>query len=133
MGCFELAIHRGKAIYQVFNKVGDTQRAKASKRQPSDGGVLVPTVLGEQVDSQQRELRDALGISTDVKIQHLLQLQVVVVGDSAVDDLHEQAAHVDADGHVVDYLLEDVLLGFDAIWFAVAWPAEIGKACPNLA
>lgn len=71
-----------------------------------------------------------MGIGADIKIQHFLELQVVVVGDSTVDDLHEEAAHINADRHVVHYLFKHVLLGLDPIWLAVARSAETGETCP---
>lgn len=119
--------------HQVLYQVGYSQGAQTAQCEAPDSRVLVPAILGEQIDGQERHVGVALRVGADVQVQHLLELNVIVIGDGTVYDLHEQAAHVDSDGHVVDDTFENVFLGLDTIRLGVTGSAQIGQARPDLA
>jgi len=75
--------------YNVFDEVGDSQLAQRPQGKPSDSGVLVLAVLGQQVDGQQGQVRVVLCICCDVQIQHLLQDHILTAGHRACHDLHD--------------------------------------------
>ena len=62
-------------------------------------------------------------ICADEEVELLLEDDVLGVGHAGCHHLHEQGAHVDADGHVVYDLFEQVPLGQGCIRFAAcrAW------------
>jgi hypothetical protein len=92
--------------HQVLYEVWHSQAAEAPQCESPDGGILIPAVLEKQVDGEQCQVGVGLGIVGDVKVEHLFEDYVLAVGSCTGHNLHEQAAHVDTNGEVVDYLFE---------------------------
>ncbi|GIL87928.1 hypothetical protein Vretifemale_15975 [Volvox reticuliferus] len=68
----------------------------------------MPFYLHERVDSHNRQVRLGLCIVDEVKVDKLLQLQVIRL--HAVDHVGEEHRHILSHGHSCDNLLHSVLL-----------------------